>query len=57
MERASNNAMSNPTFRRLTFWQRLRMRFSSRYRAQVERDLRDGIRWLVEHPDAPVYWE
>jgi hypothetical protein len=40
-------------FKRVGFWGRLRARFDRRYREAWRRNLDAGIRYLVEHPEAP----
>jgi hypothetical protein len=39
--------------KRVSFWGRLRARFDRPYREAWERNLDAGIRYLVEHPEAP----
>jgi hypothetical protein len=41
------------TFARRSLWDSIKYRFSSTYRAKADAELRQSIRWLVEHPEAP----
>lgn len=43
--------------RRLTLWQRFLVSAWPPYRRRWERNLLDGIRFALEHPEIPVFFE
>jgi hypothetical protein len=44
-------------FRRLTLRDRIAEFFLPRLRREREKQLREGIRWLMDNPDVPVVWD
>ena len=39
-------------FRRMPLWKRILIRVSPKARKQYEKDLREAIEYLIEHPEA-----